>query len=297
MTAVALFIHSGRPDAIDAGRLIAGWLHARGHTVVATDGEADLLGADAVRAADTDRPDPGVDLVVAIGGDGTMLRATRWAVAADADIVGVNLGQLGYLAEVEPGGWEEALTGYFAGTHAVAPRMMVAAELGGGPNPAASPGVAADPTVPHLPLGLNEVVVEKQSLGRTIRLGVSIDGRFFTSYVADGLILATPTGSTAYSLSARGPIVDPSHRAILLTPVSPHSLFDRALVLDPRSTVEVAVLGDRPAAVSVDGVQHARLEPGRHVTVTAAAAPARFVTFGTRDFHQILKAKFGLSDR
>jgi len=148
-----------------------------------------------------------------------------------------------------------------------------------------------------LPLGLNEVVVEKQSLGRTIRLGVSIDGRFFTSYVADGLILATPTGSTAYSLSARGPIVDPMHRAILLTPVSPHSLFDRALVLDPASTVEVAVLGDRPAAVSVDGVQHGRLEPGEHVTVTAAAAPARFVTFGARDFHQILKAKFGLSDR
>ncbi len=295
MTAVALFIHSGRPDAIDTGRLIAGWLHARGHTVVATDGEADLLGADAVRSADTDRPDPAVDLVVAIGGDGTMLRATRWAVAADADIVGVNLGQLGYLAEVEPGGWEEALAGYFAGTHAVAPRMMVAAELGGAAAPA--PDIAADPAVRHLPLGLNEVVVEKQSLGRTIRLGVSIDGRFFTSYVADGLILATPTGSTAYSLSARGPIVDPSHRAILLTPVSPHSLFDRALVLDPGSTVEVAVLGDRPAAVSVDGVQHARLEPGQHVTVTAAASPARFVTFGARDFHQILKAKFGLSDR
>jgi NAD+ kinase len=296
VTVVALFIHSGRPDAIDTGRLIATWLHGRGHAVVATDGEADLLGTDAVRPADTDLPDPAVDLVVAIGGDGTMLRATRWAVVADADILGVNLGQLGYLAEIEPGGWEEALAGYFEGGHSVAPRMMVAAGLGGAPAAAPNQHTGARP-LPALPLGLNEVVVEKQSLGRTIRLGVSIDGRFFTSYVADGLILATPTGSTAYSLSARGPIVDPSHRAILLTPVSPHSLFDRALVLDPASTVEVAVLGDRPAAVSVDGVQHARLEPGQTVTVTAAAAPARFVTFGARDFHQILKAKFGLSDR
>lgn len=289
MTTVALFVHTGRPDAIDTGRRLAAWLRARGHTVVATDGEADLLGSHAVLPADPARPDAGVHLVVAIGGDGTMLRATRWAVAADADIVGVNLGQLGYLAEVEPGAWEDALAGYFAGRHAVAPRMMVAAAL-------AADDPASDAGSP-LPLGLNEVVVEKQSLGRTIRLGVSIDGRFFTSYVADGLILATPTGSTAYSLSARGPIVDPSHRAILLTPVSPHSLFDRALVLDPASQVEVAVLGDRPAAVSVDGEQCGRLEPGQAVTVTAAPQPARFVTFGSRDFHQILKAKFGLSDR
>ena len=97
------------------------------------------------------------------------------------------------------------------------------------------------------------MVIEKQSIGRTIRLGVSIDGRFFTSYVADGLILATPTGSTAYSLSARGPIVDPSHRAILLTPVSPHMLFDRSLVLAPDIEVRLEVLGHRPATLSIDG--------------------------------------------
>mgnify|MGYP000847070667 CR=1 FL=1 len=129
------------------------------------------------------------------------------------------------------------------------------------------------------------------------RFPLGIDGRFFTNYVADGLILATPTGSTAYSLSARGPIVDPTHRAMLLTPVSPHSLFDRSLVLDPASEVEVAVLGDRAAAVSVDGEELGVLEPGCRVTVAPSPTPARLVTFGTRDFHQILKAKFGLSDR
>jgi NAD+ kinase len=145
--------------------------------------------------------------------------------------------------------------------------------------------------------GLNEVVVEKQALGRTVRLGVSIDGTYFTSYVADGLIVATATGSTAYSLSARGPIVAPSHRALVLTPVSPHSLFDRALVLAPTSTVEVTVLGDRDAALSVDGHEHGLIAVGDSVTITAAEHPARFVTFGRRNFHQILKAKFGLSDR
>jgi len=290
VSTVAVFVHGGRPDAIDTGRLVAAWLRARGHLVTAPRDEADLLGADLVGAISADTCDGSVRLVVAIGGDGTMLRAARWAFGTDADLVGVNLGQMGYLTEVEPGAWEEALDAYFKGLHAVAPRMMISAEIDGptdGPAPPGSP----------LPPGLNEVVIEKQSIGRTIRLGVSIDGRFFTSYVADGLILATPTGSTAYSLSARGPIVDPSHRAILLTPVSPHSLFDRALVLDPASEVTVSVLGDRPAALSVDGVQRASLEPGHHVTVRATPHPARFVSFGNRDFHQILKAKFGLSDR
>jgi NAD+ kinase len=126
---------------------------------------------------------------------------------------------------------------------------------------------------------------------------VRIDGAFFTSYVADGLIVATPTGSTAYSLSARGPIVAPSHRALVMTPVSPHTLFDRSLILGPSSVVEVSVLGDRDAAISVDGQDHGHLAVGDAISITAAPDPARFATFGGRDFHQILKAKFGLSDR
>ncbi len=287
MTNVAVCFHPGRPDAIDTARLIAEWLTSRGHEVVSSAEEIELLGDPSQHDVTVDHPSAPVDLVVVVGGDGTMLRATRRAVAADATVIGVNLGQLGYLAEVEPGAWEEALTAYFSGEHQIAERMLVAGAVH-------RVGIS-DPLV--LPLALNEVVVEKESLGRTVRLGVSIDGRFFTSYVADGLILATPTGSTAYSLSARGPIVDPTHRAMLLTPVSPHSLFDRALVLDPASEVEVVVLGDRPAAVSVDGDEICVLEPGTRVVVSTAPTPARLLTFGGRDFHQILKAKFGLSDR
>ena len=128
-------------------------------------------------------------------------------------------------------------------------------------------------------------------------LAVSIDGEFFTSYVADGLIIASPTGSTAYSLSARGPVVAPTLRALLLTPVSPHSLFDRSLVLEPTSTVAVAVMGDRPAGLAVDGEHLCLLEPGTTVSVTADRRPARVVSFRASDFHKILKAKFGLSDR
>ncbi|MEO6629126.1 MAG: NAD(+)/NADH kinase [Aquihabitans sp.] len=289
MSTVALFIHGGRPDAIALGQEVSLWLKARRHLVVSSPREAELLTNELV-TVELDRPDQPIHLVVSIGGDGTMLRATRRGVESGAEVLGINLGQLGYLAEVEPKAWEAALDDYFAGRHEVADRLLVSARVH-------VDGADTETQNTGLPLGLNEVVIEKQAMGRTVRLGVTIDGKFFTSYVADGLILATPTGSTAYSLSARGPIVDPSHRALILTPVSPHSLFDRSLVLEPTSVVEVSVLGDRPAAVSVDGEQAGMLPPGARVTITAADRPARFVTFGSRDFHQILKAKFGLSDR
>ena len=136
------------------------------------------------------------------------------------------------------------------------------------------------------------------SRGHTVRLLARIDGEPFTSYAADGLIVATPTGSTAYSLSARGPVVSPRHRALLLTPVSPHMLFDRTLVLDPGETVEIEVAGHREAAgsPSTGGCVVASAE-GDVVTCRPAAETARFVRLRPHHFHQILKAKFGLADR
>ncbi|CAN5782861.1 NAD(+)/NADH kinase [soil metagenome] len=294
MSTVALFLHGGRPDAIELGGALGSWLAARGHLVVASADERAMLASESMPVEDD--LDAVVDLVVSVGGDGTMLRATRRAVLADAPVLGINLGQLGYLAEVEPGAWEGALEAFFAGDHAVTERLMVAAHLRP-PSDDHAEGDAGTALWGVLPSALNEVVIEKQAMGRTVRLGVSIDGEFFTSYVADGVIIATPTGSTAYSLSARGPIVAPTHRALLVTAVSPHSLFDRSLVLEPSSTVEVTVLGDRAAAVAVDGEHIRVLPPGATVTVTADPRPARFVTFGDQDFHRILKAKFGLNDR
>jgi NAD+ kinase len=126
---------------------------------------------------------------------------------------------------------------------------------------------------------------------------VAINGASFTTYAADALIVATPTGSTAYSFSARGPIVSPRHRCLLLTPVSPHMLFDRALVLDATEEVGITVTGPFGASMTVDGRELGHLASDDVVTCTAADKPARVVSFVPRDFHQILKAKFGLSDR
>jgi NAD+ kinase len=144
---------------------------------------------------------------------------------------------------------------------------------------------------------LNEAVVEKHESGHTVRLLARIAGEPFTSYAADGLIVATPTGSTAYALSARGPVVSPRHRALLLTPVSPHMLFDRTLVLEPTETVEIEVASDRLAGLAVDGELVTTLEQGDVVTCCPAAETANFVRLSPHHFHQILKAKFGLADR
>ncbi len=282
MGAVALVSHHERDTAAHCARRIGDWCQANGHEFWTTSADAAVLGLEADAS---DRPLAEADLVLSLGGDGTMLRCVNLLDGAAVAVLGVNLGALGYLTEIEPGDIEASLAAFFAGSVAgqwhLEERMMLDVDVNG-----VRSGRA-----------LNEVVVEKSESGHTVRLLARIDGEPFTHYAADGLIVATPTGSTAYSMSARGPIVSPLHRAILLTPVSPHMLFDRSLVLDPSEVVEIEVAGHRRAEVAVDGQQIVTLEPGDVVGCTSSAATARFVRFGAYRYHQILKAKFGLTDR
>lgn len=285
MSAVAIVLNAERPEALDAARRAAGWLEAAGHEVrlLAEDAEAAGLrhaACDPAGLAD------GAVLALSLGGDGTMLRTVALMAAAEVPVMGVNHGQLGYLTEVEPAYLEEALARFFAGEHALERRMLLEVRV---------ERLAAGSPSRHL--ALNEAVLEKTHSGHTVRLDVAIEGKPFTPYETDGLIVATPTGSTAYAFSARGPIVAPTHRLLLLTPVSPHMLFDRTLVLEPDSELEVTVAGHRPAALSVDGRPLGHLEPGDAITCVAAAEEVHLVGFGPRDFPSILKAKFGLSDR
>lgn len=287
MSAVLLVAHHDREDAAQLARLAAGWLRDHGHQAWMGDDDAQALGVEELcveRSAAT------ADLAVSLGGDGTMLRTVKLLHGAAVPIVGVNVGMLGYLTEVEPdalcGSLQRFFEGPTAGEWRIDERMLLEVSLHRANGAPVTTWTA-----------LNEGVVEKQESGHTVRLQVRIDGAPFTSYAADGLILATPTGSTAYSLSARGPVLSPRLRAVLLTPVSPHMLFDRSLVLDPSETVEVEVLGHRAAALSIDGQPAASLTEGDRVSVAPSERVAQFVRFGERRFHQILKAKFGLTDR
>ncbi len=225
-----------------------------------------------------------LDAVLSFGGDGTMLRTVSLVAARGLPVLGVNCGQMGYLTEIEPDGLDLALGRLHAGDYSVSERTMLSVEVQSA-GPAAGRWIA-----------VNEAVLEKPDPGRLVRFEVVINGAPFTSYAADGVIVATPTGSTAYSFSAGGPIVSPRLACFLMTPVSPHMLFDRTLVLDDDEELDLRVT-DRPAVLTIDGRELGEVEPGAVVACTCAPDRARLITFAPRDFHQILKAKFGLADR
>jgi NAD+ kinase len=280
---VLLVVHPERPVAQQLARAMYQWLGERGHGVRLPAADAVACAIDAV--AD-DEFIAVADLVVTIGGDGTILRAVELLDGRSVRILGVNVGLLGYLTELEPDHALEGLERALGGDCRIEERMMIEVDV-----------VSATGSVSKPWQALNEASLEKREAGHTVRLLVRIDGEVFTSYQADGLIVATPTGSTAYSLSARGPVVSPRHRALLMTPVSPHQMFDRSLVLDPEEDVDVEVLEHRAVELAVDGRRVVSLEPGDRVRCRVAGNPALFVRLGPVRFHQILKAKFGLTDR
>jgi NAD+ kinase len=279
---IAVVAHDEHAMAGSCAREVGEWCGRRGIDVWAAPDDAAVLGLPDLAA---ERPLGTASLVVSIGGDGTMLRSVRMLAGAPVPLLGVNVGSLGYLTEIEPDQIGDALervgAGADAGRWRLDERMMLDVALNGRP----------------VGCALNEAVVEKHLSGHTVRLLARLDGEPFTHYVADGLIVATPTGSTAYSMSARGPIVSPGHRAILLTPVAAHMLFDRTLVLDPREVVDVEVTGHRAAQLVIDGASVATLAEGDVVTCAPSARTAAFVRLGPDRYHQVLKSKFGLTER
>ena len=283
MATVALIVHEIREDAEQAALTLARWLTERGHKLALLEANAKDLAIDAA-VCEPEELAKGASVVVSLGGDGSMLRAAQLAAPHGVPVLGVNFGQLGYLTAVEPDGMIEAVSQTLAGNVDVEMRMRVAVTV-----------IRASGEEIDAGHALNEALVERDESGRTVRLGVSIDHEYFMSYSADGIIVASPTGSTAYSLSARGPIVAPLHEALVVTAVSPHQLFDRSLVLNPTSTVEIEVLPDRNASLSLDGRTIVRLLPGDRVCCSRSNVPAGFVSLHGEEFLNVLKTKFGLA--
>ena len=289
MASVGLVVHEHRPEAASLAREAARWLLERDHEVRLPKADADTVGLPE-HGCTADELAPGLDLTVTLGGDGTILRAVSLVSRAGVPLLGVNLGRLGYLADLEPEGLTDALKRVLAGDYAIEERMMVRVVV----------ERAGDPPDPDPAAGdmwaLNEAVIERPAAGHTVHVAVQVEGRFWTTYAADGLIVATPTGSTAYAFSAGGPIVSPNVRALLMTPVSAHMSFDRSLVVDAADSVRIQVT-DRPAMLVLDGREMGLLQKGDAIVCTEAPGRARFVAFGTRDFYGILKTKFGVADR
>lgn len=228
-----------------------------------------FVGADVeVAVADVWGPAPDAlaraELIVCAGGDGTVLRTARLAVHHDAPILGVNVGRLGFLTSLSPDGFFRALDRILARDWDVERRLMVAGTVVAG----AEAGLAFH--------GLNDIVLSRRSPGRPVYVELDVDGERVARYRCDGMIVATPTGSTGYSLSAGGPILAPVERHLVVTPVSAHLAIGRSLVLEPSAVVTLSVGSAEGAILTVDGQEDAPLAGGARVAVRASEHVARF---------------------
>ena len=207
------------------------------------------------------------DLLITLGGDGTMLRAGHLCGPNDVPILGINMGSFGFLMEIRQDGWRDALERLLKGDYWLEKRMMLSAEQLRGNQVLGNWDV------------VNEAVVSRGSIVRPVQMKVNVDGRFLATYVADGMIASTPTGSTAYALAAGGPILPPELRTILLVPIAPHLSIDRGIVLAEGSSVSIEVHTNHLAVLSVDGQPPIDLEDGDLVNVHANSHSLQFVRF------------------
>ncbi len=276
--------HTGRRDAVSAAHLVADHLQRAGIEVRLLDTETDDLGIDGVKTVDpTAAPADGCELVVVLGGDGTVLRGAELARPTGTPLLGVNLGRVGFLAEAEREDLRDVVERVAAGRYEVEERMTIDVT-------AMSDGAEVVHT-----WALNEASVEKAVRERMLEVVVEVDGRPLSRFGCDGVVCATPTGSTAYAFSAGGPVVWPEVDALLMVPISAHALFSRPLLAAPRSVLAVEVIPGTPSGVLwCDGRRTVELPPGARVEVRRGAQPVRFARQHRAPFTDRLVAKFAL---
>jgi NAD+ kinase len=274
---VGFVVHPGRARAVATATELCSWLSKRGIHTRALAGSEVI--ADEVVAEE--RFSDGLDLVVSAGGDGTLLRAAHQAMRADCPVLGVNLGRMGFLTEVDDDRAVELLRAAVEGRAAIEERLAVEA--------VAEKTGWSDPQ-----WALNEVMVEKGARHRVVRLKVMLDDEYVTTYSGDGVIVATPTGSTGYSFSARGPIVSPSVACLVVTPVAAHMVFDRAFVIGADERVTIEVTGEEPGLFSADGFEALEIPVGGRILVRTSDRPARLVRGPAETFYHRVRKRFQL---
>ena len=269
-----------KPDKSEAGVLLeelVPWLRAQGHVPVVT--AEDQISPAGCEVVPEDELGAAVDLAVVLGGDGTMLRAARLVAGHGRPVLGINLGQLGFLVGFAPKNAKQALTDALAGALTHTRRMRLAVTF-------RRPG--AEPQVRY---ALNDAVLHQGAMARLVEIDAFVDDEFVASYRADGLIVATPTGSTAYNMAAGGPIVVPGQAAMTLTPICAHALTNRPLVIAASNTIRFRLGADvRGVLITVDAQWGHSFLPGDLVEITAAAAPLIMFASG-QSFFDVMRDK------
>lgn len=266
---IGILHHPKIPASFNLANDIDDWLQARGvDSWLGSSWNAEAIATEAGQ----------LDILVALGGDGTLLRAGRLTARFEVPILGINLGRLGFLSEVQPEDWSTQLERVLQGKYWIERRMMLVTETW-------RDGQKIEQDLE----GLNEVVVSRGSMARVVRISTEINDSYLTTYVADGVIVSTPTGSTAYALAAGGPILPPELQNILLLPIAPHLSLARPVVLDKGATVSLKVRTDHKAILTVDGQFMVDLQDGDRVLVASSPHRACFVRLQPRSyFYQTL---------
>jgi NAD+ kinase len=283
---VLVMAHTGREDALRSARLVAARLAAADIAVRTLAGEFSCPGAEEVPASPVAAE--GAELVIVLGGDGSLLRAAELSRPAGVPLIGVNLGHVGFLAEAEADGLADTVDRLVARQYAVEDRMTIDVT------------VRSNGSVVALTWALNEATVEKAARERMIEVILEVDGRPLSRWGCDGVVCSTPTGSTAYAFSAGGPVVWPEVEALLMVPISAHALFAPPMVVSPRSVLAVELMVGNETSGAVlwcDGRRKVDLPPGARVEVRRGALPvllARLQGAGPSRFTDRLVVKFGL---
>ncbi len=285
---ILLVAHTGRADIYSTARHVMKTLDAAGIELLAVPGEGTELDL-AVLETGTPVAEGGespVELVLALGGDGTLLRAAEVARPLRAPVVAINLGRVGFLAEAEADHLDEVLTALISGDYTRTERMTVDVVI------------ERNGRVIDTCWALNEISVEKATRERILDVVVEVDGRGVSAFGCDGVLCATPTGSTAYAFSAGGPIMWPDVEALLVVPSNAHALFARPLVVSPQSTVSIHIdPAGHDAIVACDGRRTHEVPPGSKLLVTRGVQPVTMITLGDQSFPDRLVAKFSLPVR
>ncbi len=281
---VGIYAKKSHPEVEKIAMFASQRLLAAGVEVLIEDGLAEQIGQVAGYAGD-EIPSL-VDLILVLGGDGTLISVARLVGDRQIPIVGVNLGQLGFLTEITRDELPDMLDKLIAGDYKISERMMIDALI------YRDGKVVGEYTV------LNDAVINKGALARIIDMETYVDGRHLSTYKADGLIISTPTGSTGYSLAAGGPIIYPEINSLLITPICPHMLTNRPIIIWSRSIIEIEVkFQDDVVFFTADGQVGHKLLPGDRVEVRRSATRARLVISPYREYFQILRTKLSWGER
>lgn len=280
MKRIGLLVNLSKPQAIDRGQRLITWLEARGLQLHLQPLEAERLGRPDLALSDGSALGE-AELLIVLGGDGTLLGAAKLVAEHGTPLLGINTGHLGFLTEIEDSEELDHLQPILDGQFQLERRMMLEAS------------VERAGAIVHRQFGLNEAVLSRGALPQVLHLTIEVGGSSVAQYPADGLIIATPTGSTAYSLSAGGPIVAPQLELLLLTPICSHTLGTRPLVVGGDEVVAVTAQTRGEALLTVDGMNPFTLAPGDRVLIHRSEHAANLVRRGSYRFSELVRQKFG----